>query len=309
MYCEQLPDRANAVSLAPAREGLLRQPRAAHPLRAWARTSGGPSTRPRTVASRILTAMGLSQIRSTGLAYAGHQIGTHRMGTDPRTSVVDVEPEGHDVPNLYLVGSGCFVTASASPPTLTIAALAIRAAEHIAARAPDRVSEVARSQAGRFAGRRDRSQPVSRHDAEPCALTSAASERRPKRRLATTRTGLVQRSKLLEDGQSALEEPRAPARSPAARSQLAWATRALASSFRAPTSSRSPHRRLEVRCGGRRILGGQDLAEQPLGHPLEVPVTRFAAGRQDLRHEQRARGPARPGGGSPRPARAPRTSG
>jgi hypothetical protein len=30
------------------------------------------------------------------------------------------------------VGSGCFVTASASPPTLTIAALAIRVAEHLA---------------------------------------------------------------------------------------------------------------------------------------------------------------------------------
>ncbi len=56
------------------------------------------------------------------------------MGIDPRTSVVDVNLRAHDVPNLYLVGSGCFVTASASPPTLTIAALAIRAAEHIAAR-------------------------------------------------------------------------------------------------------------------------------------------------------------------------------
>jgi choline dehydrogenase-like flavoprotein len=47
---------------------------------------------------------------------------------------VDVNLRAHDVPNLYLVGSGCFVTASASPPTLTIVALAIRAAEHIAAR-------------------------------------------------------------------------------------------------------------------------------------------------------------------------------
>ena len=56
------------------------------------------------------------------------------MGTDPGTSVVDVALKAHDVPNLYLVGSGCFVTTSASPPTLTIAALAVRAAEHIAAR-------------------------------------------------------------------------------------------------------------------------------------------------------------------------------
>ena len=78
--------------------------------------------------------MGLSQIRATGLIYAGHQIGTHRMGTDPRTSVVDANLRSHDVPNLYLVGSGAFVTASASPPTLTIAALAIRAAEHLVVR-------------------------------------------------------------------------------------------------------------------------------------------------------------------------------
>ena len=66
--------------------------------------------------------------------FAAHQIGTHRMGADPKASVVDANLRAHDVPNLYLVGSGCFVTASSSPPTLTIAALAIRAAEHIAGR-------------------------------------------------------------------------------------------------------------------------------------------------------------------------------
>ena len=87
--------------------------------------------------------MGLSQIRATGLTYASHQIGTHRMGTDPRASVVDANLMSHDVPNLYLVGSGCFVTASASPPTLTIVALAIRAGRtpggKAAARQPARV--------------------------------------------------------------------------------------------------------------------------------------------------------------------------
>ena len=77
--------------------------------------------------------MGLGGIHTTSLSFSGHQIGTHRMGTDPRTSVVDVNLQSHEVPNLYLMGSGCFVTASASPPTLTIVALAIRAGRHIAA--------------------------------------------------------------------------------------------------------------------------------------------------------------------------------
>src|SRR5207247_9012734 len=79
-------------------------------------------------------AVPVSDIRVTGLKFAAHQIGAHRMGRDPATSVVDANLRAHDVPNLYLVGSGSFVTASASPPTLTITALAIRAAEHIAAR-------------------------------------------------------------------------------------------------------------------------------------------------------------------------------
>jgi choline dehydrogenase-like flavoprotein len=46
---------------------------------------------------------------------------------------VDPDLRAHEVPNLYAVGSGAFVTASASPPTLTIVALALRAAERIAA--------------------------------------------------------------------------------------------------------------------------------------------------------------------------------
>ncbi len=54
------------------------------------------------------------------------------MGTDARSSVVNADLRAHDVHNLYLVGGGCFVTSSSSPPTLTIAALAIRAAEQVA---------------------------------------------------------------------------------------------------------------------------------------------------------------------------------
>src|SRR5262249_2472269 len=87
----------------------------------------------KNVAGRIFATMGLSGIHASSLTFAAHQIGTHRMGADPSTSVVDPNLRAHDVPNLYLVGSGCFVTASCSPPTLTIAARAARGAEPTAA--------------------------------------------------------------------------------------------------------------------------------------------------------------------------------
>jgi choline dehydrogenase-like flavoprotein len=88
----------------------------------------------RRVASEILRAAGATEIRFTALSPAAHQIGTHRMGTDPGASVVDPTLRAHDVDNLYLVGSGCFVTGAAVPPTLTIAALALRLAERIVGR-------------------------------------------------------------------------------------------------------------------------------------------------------------------------------
>ena len=68
---------------------------------------------------------------ATGPAY--HQMGTTRMGDDPETSVVDAECRTHDLGNLRIVGSSVFPTGGAMNPTLTIAALALRVAESMAA--------------------------------------------------------------------------------------------------------------------------------------------------------------------------------
>jgi len=83
------------------------------------------------VAKTILQSAGAFDIKAGNLRYASHQIGTHRMGKDSISSVVDENLCAHDVSNLYLVGSGSFVTSSPSPPTLTIAALATKTSEHI----------------------------------------------------------------------------------------------------------------------------------------------------------------------------------
>ncbi len=65
----------------------------------------------------------------------GHLLGTARMGTDPRRSVVDVDGQAHDVPNLYVADGSLFVTSGAANPTSTITALALKVAKGIAGRA------------------------------------------------------------------------------------------------------------------------------------------------------------------------------
>jgi choline dehydrogenase-like flavoprotein len=61
-----------------------------------------------------------------------HQCGTARMGADPATSVVDANLKAHDLDNLYIVDASVLPTSAAVNPSLTVAALALRAGEHIA---------------------------------------------------------------------------------------------------------------------------------------------------------------------------------
>ena len=61
-----------------------------------------------------------------------HLLGTCRMGNDPKASVVDRYHRTHDVPNLFLCDGSSFVTSGRGQPTMTIQALAFRAADHIA---------------------------------------------------------------------------------------------------------------------------------------------------------------------------------
>ncbi len=64
-----------------------------------------------------------------------HLLGTCRMGDDPATSVVDRNHRSHDVPNLFICDGSSFVTSGRGQPTMTIMALAFRAADKIKAAA------------------------------------------------------------------------------------------------------------------------------------------------------------------------------
>lgn len=66
-------------------------------------------------------------------AIAGvHLLGTCRMGDDPETSVTDRYHRSHEVKNLFICDGSSMVTSGRGQPTMTIMALAFRAAEHIA---------------------------------------------------------------------------------------------------------------------------------------------------------------------------------
>jgi choline dehydrogenase-like flavoprotein len=67
---------------------------------------------------------------------SSHVIGTARMGDDPATSVVDRWGRVHALDNLVLADSSVFVTSTGYGPTLTLVALAARAAHHLAGTAP-----------------------------------------------------------------------------------------------------------------------------------------------------------------------------
>ena len=143
---EVLPDPDNRVTLARDRLDPLGLPRPRiafkwGKLRAgWREGRDGLRARHHERARRDRACGGSA--RSTDSAVMG---GTCRMGNDPRTSVVDRNLRTHDHPNLYLVGSATFPTITASPPTLTIAAFAMRAGLQIRTdlRAAERSASVA----------------------------------------------------------------------------------------------------------------------------------------------------------------------
>lgn len=64
--------------------------------------------------------------------FASHEVGTCRMGQDPKTSVLNSYCQTHEIPNLFVVDGSCFTTFPEKNPTLTIMALAVRSARFIA---------------------------------------------------------------------------------------------------------------------------------------------------------------------------------
>lgn len=119
---EDLPDPDNRVVLD---GGTIRL--------AYRRNNMGPHRRLVREVGRIMRRLGAPLVLTKwlGLQTTSHQCGTVRFGSDPATSVLDPFCKAWDLDNLYVVDGGFFPSSAAVNPALTIAAQALRVADHL----------------------------------------------------------------------------------------------------------------------------------------------------------------------------------
>jgi choline dehydrogenase-like flavoprotein len=78
--------------------------------------------------------LGATAFTGGDLVVGAHNMGVARMSEDPNDGVTNRWGRAHDIPNLFVSDGSVFPTSAAANPTLTIVALAIRQADHIAER-------------------------------------------------------------------------------------------------------------------------------------------------------------------------------
>lgn len=127
---ETLPDENNRVMLDEGRLDALGLPLPRIEYRLSAYTERG-LLHWQTLIADLIQKIGGESISTATQHSSHHPSGTLRMGRDAQTSVVDVNCQSHDHPNLYIIGSSVFPSLGTANPTLTIAALSLRLAEHL----------------------------------------------------------------------------------------------------------------------------------------------------------------------------------
>ena len=70
-----------------------------------------------------------TEVQEPGMAI--HEVGTARMGNDPKKSVLNAWNQTHDVKNLFVTDGSCFVSSACQNPTLTMMAITVRACDHL----------------------------------------------------------------------------------------------------------------------------------------------------------------------------------
>ena len=85
-------------------------------------------------AAEILEAVGARDvspfIEKTDPGFTIHEMGTARMGRDPKTSVLNGFNQSHDIRNLFITDGACMTSSSCVNPSLTYMALTARACDY-----------------------------------------------------------------------------------------------------------------------------------------------------------------------------------
>jgi glucose dehydrogenase len=127
---EPLPDSSNRITLSNEKD-VLGLPRPEIHYRTGEYAAAGIKEA-RALHEQLFHALGVSEIHHwPGPQGAGHIMGTCRMGNDAKTSVVDSELRVHGLHNCFVVSSAVWPTVGTANPTLTLAALSLRAVETI----------------------------------------------------------------------------------------------------------------------------------------------------------------------------------
>jgi choline dehydrogenase-like flavoprotein len=141
LIVEPEPDPNSRVMLSPTQKDQLGMNRVRVD---WRLTSRVQRTFDRTLAilAEDMRKSGVAQVEldppvegrkwPSDLEGTWHHMGTTRMHDSPKQGVVDRNCLVHDMTNLFVAGSSLFPTAGANFPTITLAALAFRLAEHLA---------------------------------------------------------------------------------------------------------------------------------------------------------------------------------
>jgi len=129
---EDQPRPDNGVSLDPARRDRFGLPQLVVRQRPSARDLAAAAALVRH-SQRLLREAGALVTRLQTIRTFSHAVGTLRAGDDPRTAPVDRDGRLRGTENLYVADASVFPTAGGVNPSLTIAALALRIGERLAA--------------------------------------------------------------------------------------------------------------------------------------------------------------------------------
>ena len=132
---EMLPRYENQVSLHPSKKDKWGMPQLHFNVK-WSDNERAMMREAVEVGEKILHKAGAknikAEVKDTPPGLAIHEIGTARMGNNPKESVLNKFNQTHDIPNLFVTDGASFCSSAVQNPSLTFMALTVRAVDYAA---------------------------------------------------------------------------------------------------------------------------------------------------------------------------------